>query len=70
MTPERIRPPEDDLRAFSINETAQRLNLSEVHVRRMIKLGRLRVRREGSRVLIPASAIREYLEPEPKSRKR
>lgn len=59
---------DDDLRAYSVKEAAKRLSLSEVQVRREVKAGRLAARRSGGkgfRVLIPASALRAYLDGEP-----
>lgn len=62
----------DDV-AYTVAEVARRLSLSEVQVRREIKAGRLRCRRVGEksfRILIPGWALREYLAPPVKGRKR
>jgi excisionase family DNA binding protein len=53
---------EDELRAFTVAEVAERIGLSVVQLRRVIDRGEMRVRRVGRRVLIPASALREFLE--------
>lgn len=57
---------EDDLRAFSVSEAAQRLSISEVELRRVIKRGEIRVKRAGKsgyRILVPAASLRDYLAP-------
>lgn len=53
--------PEDDLRAFSYPEVAERLGLSLVTIKRLVYSGQLKSMHVGRRALIPASALREFL---------
>ncbi len=52
----------DEVQAYTVEEAAHLLRLSEGHLRRLIKGGSIRVKRVGTRILVPATAIREFLE--------
>ena len=56
-------PIPDDLRAYTVPQAAEMLGLSEVYLRVMLKRGDIRSVKAGRRVLIPATAIREFLAP-------
>jgi excisionase family DNA binding protein len=56
-------PIPDDLRAYTVPQTAEMLGLSEVYLRVMLKRGDIRSVKAGRRVLIPATAIRKFLSP-------
>lgn len=58
--------PDDDLRAFTVPQAAELLGLSEVYLRVMLRRGDIRSVKAGRRVLVPATAIRDFLTP-PKS---
>ena len=47
--------------AYTVKEAAAAIGVSEVQVRRMIKRGAVKVKREGRRVIIPAAALDDYL---------
>lgn len=51
----------DPLRAYSVVEVADRLNLSQHTVREMLKAGELRGLKAGRMWRVPASALDEYL---------
>lgn len=53
----------DDLRAYTVPQAAEMLGLSEVYLRVMLKRGDIRCVKAGRRVLVPATAIREFLAP-------
>lgn len=53
----------DDLRAYTVPQTAEMLGVSEVYLRVMLKRGDIRSVKAGRRVLVPATAIREFLAP-------
>jgi excisionase family DNA binding protein len=53
----------DELRAYTVPQAAEMLGLSEVYLRVMLKRGDIRSVKAGRRVLIPATAIREFLAP-------
>lgn len=53
----------DELRAYTVPRAAQMLGLSEVYLRVMLKRGDIRSVKAGRRVLVPATAIREFLAP-------
>lgn len=60
--PQPVHPfPEDDLVAFNYREAAARLGMGEATVKRLCYAGKLRTLKVGRRVLIPASAVREFL---------
>ena len=50
--------------AFSPAEAAEALGISERTLRKLITRGELRVVRVGKRVLVPATVLREMLEPQ------
>jgi excisionase family DNA binding protein len=52
----------DEVRAYTVAEAAEVLSLSAVHLRRIIKRGEIRVKRVGRRILVPTSAIKEFLD--------
>jgi excisionase family DNA binding protein len=52
----------DDIRAYSVEEAAELLNLSPGYLRRLIKAGQINVKRAGTRILVPATAIKAFLE--------
>lgn len=52
----------DPVKTYSVREAAQALGLSEVAIRRLIRSGQVGARRAGRRVLIPAEALREYVD--------
>lgn len=56
-------PIPDDLRAYTVPQAAEMLGLSEVYLRVMLKRGDIRSVKAGRRVLVPATAIREFLAP-------
>jgi excisionase family DNA binding protein len=56
-----VTPEDDDLRAFSYPEVAQRLGLSLVTVKRLVYSGQLKSMHVGRRALIPAASLREFL---------
>ena len=56
-------PIPDDLRAYTVSQAAEMLGLSEVYLRVMLKRGDIRSVKAGRRVLVPATAIREFLAP-------
>ena len=58
-------PIRDDLRAYTVSQAAEMLGLSEVYLRVMLKRGDIRSVKAGRRVLVPATAIREFLAPPP-----
>jgi excisionase family DNA binding protein len=53
-----------DRLALTVDEAAEELTLSRITVYRLVKGGDLRARRCGTRILIPRSALDEYLEGE------
>lgn len=53
-------------KAFSIAETTHLLGLSRATICRHIAAGRIRAIKIGGRVLVPESALRAILEPDPK----
>jgi len=53
-----------DALAFSPAEAAEALGVSERTLRKLITRGELRVVRVGKRVLVPATVLREMLEPQ------
>ncbi|MEW6477652.1 MAG: helix-turn-helix domain-containing protein [Actinomycetota bacterium] len=53
----------DELRAYTVPQAAGMLGLSEVYLRVMLKRGDIRSVKAGRRVLVPATAIREFLAP-------
>ena len=53
-----------DQLAFSPAEAAEALGVSERTLRKLITRGELRVVRVGKRVLVPATVLREMLEPQ------
>jgi excisionase family DNA binding protein len=53
----------DELRAYTVPQAAEMLGLSEVYLRVMLKRGDIRSVKAGRRVLVPATAIREFLAP-------
>lgn len=52
---------EDKLRAFSVEEVAERLGLHHTTVRKMIKDGRLKAKKIGRKWIIPVAALEEFL---------
>lgn len=56
-------PIADELRAYTVSQAAEMLGLSEVYLRVMLKRGDIRSVKAGRRVLVPATAIREFLAP-------
>ena len=50
--------------AYSPAEAAERLGISERTLRKMVTRNELRVVRVGRRVLVPATVLRELLEPQ------
>jgi len=53
-----------DQLAFSPAEAAEALGVSERTLRKLITRGELRVVRVGKRALVPATVLREMLEPQ------
>lgn len=53
----------DDLRAYTVRQAAEMLGLSEIYLRVMLKRGDIRSVEAGRRVLVPVTAIREFLAP-------
>jgi excisionase family DNA binding protein len=47
--------------AFSVEDVARATTLSKAYVRNEIRAGHLKAIRAGRRVLVPASALDEYL---------
>jgi excisionase family DNA binding protein len=56
-------PIPDDLRAYTVPQAAEMLGLSEVYLRVMLKRGDIHSVKAGRRVLVPATAIRDFLSP-------
>ena len=54
--------PAEELRAFT-PQAAELLGLSEVYLRVMLKRDEIRSVKAGRRVLVPATAIRDFLAP-------
>ncbi len=50
--------------AYSINEISEQTSLSKPFLRNEIRAGRLKVNRFGSRVLVLAETLQEYLRKE------
>ena len=55
--------PAEELRAFTVPQAAELLGLSEVYLRVMLKRDEIRSVKAGRRVLVPATAIRDFLAP-------
>jgi excisionase family DNA binding protein len=53
----------DDLHAFTVPQTGELLGLSDVFLRVMRKRREIRSVKAGRPVLVPATAIREFLAP-------
>lgn len=55
---------DDDLRVFRVDEVADRLSVSVATVKRLIDAGELKVagqRRKGSKLLVTARSLRDYI---------
>jgi excisionase family DNA binding protein len=52
---------DDGPRAYTVRDAAQRVGISEVQLRRIIKRGELKTRRVGRRILVTADALREWM---------
>lgn len=61
-TLEEVRPIQDIKLLNSVPEAADQLRLSERHVWRLVKEGRIEMVREGRRVLIPGVSLEAYIE--------
>lgn len=48
--------------AYTVKKAAGRMSISEVHLRRLISQGEVKVKRVGRRVLIPAASIERFLD--------
>lgn len=48
--------------AYSITETADMLGVSPYHVGCLVRAGRIPHKRVGAKIVIPAAALREWLE--------
>jgi excisionase family DNA binding protein len=58
----------DDVWLFTVEETCERLNIKKTKAYVLINAGKLRAVRAGGQTLIPAAALREYVEALPDHR--
>lgn len=54
-----------DRKFYSVSETADMLRVSPWSIRTWLRLGRLQSCKVGARVLIPGSALAEFVQPRP-----
>ena len=58
-----LQAHDEDTRALTFDETAERLSVSRDTVRRIVRAGELRTVRVGAREMVRLADLRAYLEP-------